>query len=750
MRVIQLSTVQPDVLFAWRGMSLLITDTRGECGREHPLTGYYFRETRFLSRLALEIEGADPWLCDAAIIDPRTLAFTFIHPESGHYGIAAAAASEKRGDPEKTLPDRALDLRLTYAVRPHRLEVAAVISNRSDHVLHVSPGWRIGVDFRGFLEAFQAEDVVHGDVRTAVEQRGVTFRYSHPKLPFHSTIRGSGAGEWTLSPDRVTTRLRLEPQQATTFELWVDPHDPEEPIDDESAARREQVLSAWAERATDIVVPGDAVVGRIVTRAVEDLGALPLLQGDEGEWLAPQAGLPRFPAFFARDGLTTGWQTAMVDRAAMLEATFKVCDRLQATAVDDFRDAEPGRILYQLRHSPKLRLGMTPEGLSYADFASSLMYVMSLANLYAWSGDRRVLDSHWDTARRVLEWAQSYGDRDGDGYLEYKTKSPKGPRHQGWKDSERAVVYEDGREVEPPIATCELQAYWFAALQMMAILAALRGEAGDAQDFWSRAAALKKRFNRDWWVESDGLFGLALDPTKRLVTTATSNVGHCLTAGIIDLDRLPRVVGRLFAPDMFSGWGVRTMSSAHPAYNPVSYHLGSVWAVENATIAFGLRRYGFDARMLDIAGALFQLAERYPAFRVPECIGGYPRDEHHTPGAFPIADPLQAWNTSVYPLLIQSLLGLQPVAPIETLFVDPGLPSWLPEVILRGLRVGEAAITLRFIREEDGNTTFEVLHKTGTLRVIRQPPPESRTATLADRMNGVLESVLPTWVTRAL
>jgi glycogen debranching enzyme len=216
----------------------------------------------------------------------------------------------------------------------------------------------------------------------------------------------------------------------------------------------------------------------------------------------------------------------------------------------------------------------------------------------------------------------------------------------------------------------------------------------DARDYWVAASDLKKRFNRDWWNEDEGFYGLALDSDKRLVTTPTSNVGHCLTTGIIDTQRLPRVVGRLFAPDMFSGWGIRTMTSRHPSYNPLSYHLGSVWAVENATIAFGLRRFGFNARMVDLAEALLVLAERYPGYRVPECIGGYPRDESQAPGAFPIADPMQTWNASAYPLLVQSLLGLQPLAPAQMLIVDPVLPPWMPEVILRGLRVGGAVATL--------------------------------------------------------
>ena len=255
------------------------------------------------------------------------------------------------------------------------------------------------------------------------------------------------------------------------------------------------------------------------------------------------------------------------------------------------------------------------------------MFVISLAHLYSWTGDRESIERHWDVARRILDWARTYGDKDGDGYLEYQTRSTKGTKNQGWKDSGDAIVYDDGRPVPSPIGTCELQGYWFAAQQLMAFLSGAMGEYADAKAFWRSASDLKERFNRDWWDDEQGSVVLALDPDKRQVRAVTSNVGHCLACGIISDEHLPRVVGRLFAPDMFSGWGIRTLSSAHRAYNPLSYHLGTVWAVEQATIAFGLRRFGFDARACELAHALFDLAELYPEYRIPECIGGYPRGE---------------------------------------------------------------------------------------------------------------------------
>jgi glycogen debranching enzyme len=454
-----------------------------------------------------------------------------------------------------------------------------------------------------------------------------------------------------------------------------------------------------------------------------------------------QAGIPLYPALFGRDTLTVGWQAAMLDQGAILDASLARLGRMQSDRVDEWRDEEPGRIPFQVRQGPLARLNLNPYSAYYADFASPLMFVISLAHLFSWTGEKECLARHWDTARRILDWAREYGDRDGDGYLEYLSRSSSGTKNQGWKDSGNAILYEDGRPVPAPLATCELQGYWFAAQQLMAVMSWVMGERDSAKALWRSAMELKARFNRDWWLPDEKFFALALDAEKRIARSVASNVGHCLAAGIIDDEHIPPVVGRLFAPDMFSGWGIRTLSTAHPSYNPLSYHLGTVWPVENATIAFGLRRFGFDERAADLAKATIDLAFLYELGRIPECVGGYSRSEFPHPGAYPRANPLQAWNQSAFPLLLHTLLGLQPVALLDLLVVDPVLPPWLPEVIVRGLRLGGATATLRFWRDDSGNSHGEVVRKRGTLHLVHQPPLESLRHGMRDRFSALVESV---------
>ena len=737
-----LAIIRPGQLYVWKGPSLLVTDARGDCGEREQLSGYYFREARFLKTLRLEVNARSPWLCEASLLDTHTVAFTYIHPELTEFG---GGGSGQSGDEVSTdadgLPHRALSLRAVHTLSIASLTVSLRVSNHSMGRIEADVAWIVDADYADIQEAHEGRRDQQADVSRAVSARDLTFTYEHPQLKYRTAVTPAESWSWTLTETTIKTRVHLDPQQAAVLRLRVTPSDTggAPPFDDADA--REERLRTWQQRLTRITVPPNRLAERIVEANVRDFASFPLLEGEPDEWLTLQAGMPLYPALFGRDTLTAGWQAAFLDCGASLDASLTRLGRLQSNRVNDWRDEEPGRLPYQVRRGPLALLDVNPYSAYYADFASPLMFVISLAHLYAWTGDRKVIERHWDVARRILDWARTYGDKDRDGYLEYQTRSTRGTKNQGWKDSGDAIVYDDGTPVPSPIGTCELQAYWFAAQQLMAFMSGAKGAYADAKALWDSASDLKDRFNRDWWDDAEGSIVLALDPDKRQVRAVTSNVGHCIACGIVADEHLPRVVGRLFAPDMFSGWGIRTLSSAHRAYNPLSYHLGTVWAVEQGTIAFGLRRFGFNARAGELAQALFELAELYPEHRIPECIGGYSRGEGGGPGAYPRANTPQLWNASVFPLLIHSLLGLQPVAPLETLFVDPVLPTWLPEVVIHDLRLAGGSASLRFWRDAAGASHGEILHKRGTFRLVKQPPPESLTAGAADRLAALFDSV---------
>jgi glycogen debranching enzyme len=740
---VAVALIRPGQLYAWKGPSLLVVNVRGDCDEDEQLSGYYFREARFLRTLRLEVNGHSPWSCDAALVEPHALAFTYIYPELTEFG---GGGSGQSGDEASTdsegIPHRALSLRAVHTLRLDKLTVALTIVNHSTRGIDADIAWAVDADFADIQEAHEGKRQQRGSVRRESDGQQLAFTYQHPTLKYRSVVIPTGPATWTLRESAIETRIHLEPQHGIVLGVEVQPSDSNGEVAFDDADTRERHLTTWRDTLSRVTVPPNRLAERVVRANIRDFASFPLLEGTRDEWLTLQAGMPLYPALFGRDTLTAGWQAAFLDRGESLDASLTRLGRMQSDRVYDWRDEEPGRIPYQVRRGPLALLDLNPYSAYYADFASPLMFVISLAHLYSWTGQKASIQRHWEVARRILDWARTDGDTDRDGYLEYQTRSSKGTKNQGWKDSGDAIVYDDGTPVPSPIGTCELQGYWFAAQQCMAVLSAAMGEYHDAKAFWQSAADLKERFNRDWWDDEAGSIVLALDPGKQHVRAVTSNVGHCIAAGIISDEHLPRVVGRLFSPDMFSGWGIRTLSSSHRAYNPLSYHLGTVWAVEQATIAFGLRRFGFDTRALEIARALFDLAELYPECRIPECIGGYPRSGGIAgPGAYPRANTPQLWNAGAFPLLIHTVLGFQPVAAIDTLFVHPALPTWLSEVIVRDLRLAGGKATLRFWRDDSGSSHVEILHRQGTFHVVKQPPPESLTAGVSDRLGALFDRI---------
>jgi glycogen debranching enzyme len=737
--------IRPEQRYAWCGPSLLITGIQGDCGAD-PLGGYYFREARHLKTLSLTIDGVRPWLCEANAPEPSRLDFVFIHPERTSFsgGGSGQSGDEVQRD-DHGIPFRSLDLLLTYAVGAAGLSISLLISNHALAAVDFELAWTLDADFADIQEAhghFREQEAPVRCLTDGPDGLELRFVYGHEDLSLATRVTIAGDADWRAEPGRLAARMHLEPKQSGQCLLTVEPIDGEEPLDRDEARRREERLRAWREGMARVRIPGNGFAERVVQNNVRDVASFPLLDGVEEEWLALQAGVPLYPAFFGRDALTAGWQAMFLDRGASLEASLARLGRQQGTCVDAWRDEEPGRLLDQARRGPLARLGRNPFGRYYGDFASPLMAVVALAHLFGWSGDRTVLDRHWDAARRALDWAREDGDRDGDGYLEYQARSPQGVKNQGWKDSGNAIVDLEGRSVPAPLGTCELQGYWYAALQFMGLLARFRGEHADGRAYQQEARDLKERFNRDWWMPDESCFAMARGPDKQLVRSIGSNAGQCLATGIVNDEHVQPLAARLFAPDLFSGWGIRTLSSGHAAYNPLSYHLGTVWAVENATIALGLRRYGLDVRAAELAEGLFALARLYAEDRIPECVGGTSRWERPSPGVYPRANTPQAWNASAISLLIQTLLGLQPVAPLDLLVVDPALPSWLPEIVIHGLRLGGATFTLRAWRDAQGSSHAEIVEKRGTVHLLRQPPLESLSAGALDRVAALFETLI--------
>ena len=489
-----------------------------------------------------------------------------------------------------------------------------------------------------------------------------------------------------------------------------------------------------------------AVVINALEQAKQDLAALRMHDLDEGEraWV-PAAGIPIFVALFGRDSLTVAWEASLAS-TQMSQGVLPQIAKLQGRVVDDWRDEQPGRMLHEAHTGPLAKLGFNPRARYYGSATTSGFYPVVLAQLWHWTGDKQLIAPLIEPALDALRWKDGWADLDGDGFYEYLTRSSQGMKNQGWKDSGDAIVYEDGSQVEPPIATCEEQAFVYVSKLHMAEILWWFDRKQEAHRLYQQAAELKKHFNEAFWMEDLGYFALGLDSRKRQIRSIASNPGHCVACGLVEEALVQRTVDRLLAEDMFSGWGVRTLSAKHPAFNPFSYHRGTVWPVEHGSFAVGFMRYGLHRELEKIVRGMFDAAALFDFQRLPEVFSGHQRDERQPfPALYPKTNWPQAWSSSALFTLIQCLLGLYPYAPLHALFVDPYLPDWLPEITLSNLHVGEAIVAIRFYREADGKSNYEVLDKRGHLHIARQPSPWSMTAGPIERTIDALASLLPSY-----
>jgi glycogen debranching enzyme len=477
----------------------------------------------------------------------------------------------------------------------------------------------------------------------------------------------------------------------------------------------ERELSKWREVTTSVTSSNEDVY-RLFRQSVDDMAALrlPRMCLEPNEFI-PAAGVPWFVAVFGRDSLIVSLQNLMV-YPDFARGALSVLGKWQASEVDDYRDAQPGKILHEMRFGELAERKLIPHTPYYGTADATALYLITLCEAWKWLGDDKLFLQHQEVAEKCLEWIDRYGDLDGDGLQEYQTRSPQGYENMAWKDAGDSVMYPDGTPVRGPKALCELQGYTYDAWLRMAEAFQYFGRVEDAARLRRKAEDLRQRFEQLFWCEETGFYAYTLDGEKRQVQTIASNPGHLLWSGIVSRERAARVVARLMEPDMWSGWGIRTLSSENPAYNPYSYQNGSVWPHDNGIIAMGFRNYGFAKEAAMIARDISEAASYFVFYRLPELYAGTKRE----PGAFPVqylgANVPQAWAAGGVFHLLRAILGLNADAHKKTLYVDAVLPHWLPDITLHDLRVGGSKVTLRFWTD-NGVTRHEVLSCDGELHV---------------------------------
>jgi len=458
------------------------------------------------------------------------------------------------------------------------------------------------------------------------------------------------------------------------------------PIEESPPAKQ---LSAW-ETSAPVVEASNPSLARTLTRSELDLGSLRIFD-DQGA-VTVAAGAPWFMTLFGRDSLIASLMTLPVDPSLAL-GTLRTLARYQGKKIDSYTEEEPGRILHEMRAGVENRPGVGGS-IYYGTADATPLFVMLLGELRRWGLAWQEVEQLLPYADRALEWVERYGDRDGDGFVEYQRATDRGLVHQGWKDVPDSISFADGQLPKTPIALCEVQGYVYAAYLARCHFASETGDEKEAQAWATKAAALKKAFNEQFWLPNHGWYALGLDRDKQPIDALASNMGHCLWTGIIDEDKAPLVVERLMSPEMFSGWGIRTLASSMGAYNPMRYHNGTVWPHDNGIIAAGLMRYGFVKEAQRVACAILDVADAFSG-RLPELFCGFARSEYPSPVPYPTSRSPQAWAAATPMHLLRVLLRLDPAVPQGKLWLAPALPVGMGDLTLTNVPMNGSRLSIR-------------------------------------------------------
>ncbi len=717
------------------GNVYLLSDQFGDVQPDTRGLGLYHADTRVLSCATLRINGARPLLLQTSA--------------GGNYHGTVHLTNPDWFDPESAADHPTMALgRQSLGIQRERVlgsdalmeQVRLVNYTSRDEQVVIELG--LAADHADIFEVRGYPRPARGEtLPTAVSEERVTFRSRGVDGCERSTfVALTTAGEVTEAaadgPASVAVHWSRTIPAGGTLELswrvWGARREPASAADGTSRSRQPKpsdlfppapritadhgaaAYRVW-QTGTTGVDSDNRVFDAALARAVADLRLL-LNDGPGPNERYLAAGVPWFATLFGRDAIITALQL-LAFRPQIAVETLAVLAARQATAVDDWRDAEPGKILHEWRDSEMVRAGELPFSPYYGTIDATPLWLVLLGATFDWTGDRQLVDRLWPNALAALEWIDRWGDLDGDGFVEYERRSSGGLINQGWKDSGDSVRDRSGAEARPPIALSEVQGYVFDAKRRMADLADMRGEHDLAERLRSEAEALRARFERDFWLADREFYAMALDGAKQPADAIASNAGHCLWSGIISADRAPAVAERLLGPTMFSGWGIRTYASDQPGFNPIGYHTGTVWPHDTAIAAAGLKRYGLHEEANRLIGAIFEAGQQFPDHRLPELFCGFDRTATAAPVPFPVACSPQAWAAGSTFQFVQTMLGLSAHADRRELeLIRPHLPTWLGRVTLTNVRVGDAAVDLLFHRWR-GTTSAEVLRKVGDVSV---------------------------------
>jgi glycogen debranching enzyme len=676
--------------------------TAGEGSAE----GIYFRDTRYLSRMTLRLDGVAPMLLSSAVSsDNAMLTCDLANPN-----LLAVEPGLEQGE---------IHIRRAKFLWNGACYERVTVRSYAAVVRHVTLEFEFAADFADLFEVRGMKRARRGRyLPPRIDGANAELAYQGLDEVRRATRLRFMPAPVTLRADRAVYDLKLAPNSAVAVELQVsfllgpEEHQgvpPQRFVVAMRAARQglRAKRQAWPSIESD-----NEIFNEAMQRAGADLVML-VTETDDGPY--PYAGIPWYSTAFGRDAIITGLQTMWL-APDLSRGVLVYLAKNQATESNEAADAEPGKILHEVRHGEMAMLGEVPFRRYYGSVDSTPLFVVLAGAYFDRTGDIATMRSIWPNIDAALGWIDRYGDADGDGFVEYGRKTEAGLVNQGWKDSYDSIFHADGALANGPIALCEVQAYVFAARMAASRIAAALGDVERATQLEAQAEAGGEKFEAAFWDEALGLYVLALDGQKKPCRVAASNAGHTLFCGIAMPARAALITARLLGPGFFSGWGIRTAAVGAARYNPMSYHNGSVWPHDNSLIAAGFARYGNGAAAARVLSSLFNAAEYEDLRRLPELFCGFPRMRRQGPTAYPVACAPQAWAAGALPACLAACLGVRfDPARRTVMFCNPVLPEFINKLKLQNLSIGNASIDITLYRGDAGSVAMAVTGRTGDI-----------------------------------
>jgi glycogen debranching enzyme len=664
--------------------------------------GLFVRDTRMLSRWELTVDGIEPQPLSVQHAEPYAASFLGRMPP-------------RAGKADSTL----LVVRRRYVGDGMREDIT--LRNTSGRAKRFRVELTAEADFADLFEV-KGRSKPRAAASTALADEGLVITSGRRERRQELRITGdqspsvtdTGALAWLLSvpghAERTVTVEAVPVDDGVALQLR---HPRGHAVDRTLPAKR---MRKWRQRGPQVRTP-DRNLAEVLGRSVEDLGALRIFDPEHPRWPVVAAGAPWFMALFGRDSLLTAWMLLPWDPGLAL-GTLRTLAAWQGSDFDAASEEEPGKILHEVRFGPAASFALGGRSAYYGSADATPLFVMLLGELQRWADKDNAVGTLLPHADRALEWIETHGDLDGDGFVEYSRKTSHGLANQGWKDSWDGINFADGTIAEAPIALAEVQAYVYAAYRARAQIARSAGDEGAGTYWRKKAKQLKRDFNEQFWLPDQGWYAVGLDRDKRPIDALTSNIGHCLWTGIADKAKASSVARHLMSPEMFSGWGIRTLASSMGAFNPMSYHNGSVWPHDNAICAAGLMRYGYIEQAQRVTAAIVDASAAF-GYRLPELFCGFGRNEFAMPVPYPTSCSPQAWAAAAPLLLLHSLLRFTPEVGSGQLWCSPEVPERYLPLRVSGLRVGKSRLAV-----DVGEGHWEI---TGlepvTIEVIPAPRP---------------------------